>query len=342
MIRFPSIEQFKNTIRAVQHSAQFQGLDENGKAIMDRPVSLPTLKFTGRVKIHGTNAGIRLDLSSGQLVAQSRERELSIDSDNAGFCMFTMQNKDYFLETLQKVAFDYQLSGDDKVVVFGEWAGGNIQSGVAINGLPKFFAIFGLRVIKGESDIWLNEDQIAGYFDSGTHERNIYLVREFGEYEVEIDFNRPELSQNKLVELTDAVEKECPVGKYFGKSGIGEGVVYSYSGEFGRHCFKVKGEAHSNSKVKTTAPVDEAKFNNAKAFAENYVTDARIEQGFTWLKVEGGIADPDFKDVGSFIRWVTGDVMKEEQNGIVENNIDTKILAKEIANIARTWYLAKM
>ena len=35
----------------------------------------------------------------------------------------------------------------------------------------------------------------------------------------------PKLSQNKLIEITEEVERQCPVGKYFNQTGIGEGVV---------------------------------------------------------------------------------------------------------------------
>jgi hypothetical protein len=66
-------------------------------------------------------------------------------------------------------------------------------------------------------------------------------------HEVDIDFNYPTLSQNDIIEATLAVEKECPVGKYFGVSDIGEGIVYScitegyQSSDF---MFKSKGELH--------------------------------------------------------------------------------------------------
>jgi hypothetical protein len=35
------------------------------------------------------------------------------------------------------------------------------------------------------------------------------------------------LVQNKLLELVLAIEAECPVGKYFGFSGIGEGEFHT-------------------------------------------------------------------------------------------------------------------
>ena len=70
-------------------------------------------------------------------------------------------------------------------------------------------------------------------------------------YTIDIDFNHPELSQNKIVEYTLEVEEECPVAKEFGFSGIGEGIVFSYSDDEHSYTFKSKGIKHQKSKVKT-------------------------------------------------------------------------------------------
>ncbi len=46
MKKFPSIEQFRHAVRAVRDRASFNG------------TPVPTLRFRGTVKLHGTNAGI--------------------------------------------------------------------------------------------------------------------------------------------------------------------------------------------------------------------------------------------------------------------------------------------
>ena len=75
------------------------------------------------------------------------------------------------------------------------------------------------------------------------NESNIYFINRFPTFEVEIDFNRPELIQNTLVDLTIQVENECPVAKVFGfDNTVGEGIVW-YNHEHGLR-FKVKGELH--------------------------------------------------------------------------------------------------
>ncbi|CAF3698067.1 unnamed protein product [Rotaria sp. Silwood1] len=50
---------------------------------------------------------------------------------------------------------------------------------------------------------------------------------------------------NRLVEITTAVERQCPVGAHFNKQGIGEGVVWTeWAQSRGRLAFKVKGTEH--------------------------------------------------------------------------------------------------
>ncbi len=82
--RFPSIEQFRSVVKQVKDTSSYVGQDEEGKPIFDYTRKLPTITFTGTVKLHGTNAGI-VKYSDGRLEFQSRERVLTLDYDNAGF-----------------------------------------------------------------------------------------------------------------------------------------------------------------------------------------------------------------------------------------------------------------
>ena len=164
--------------------------------------------FVNGMLVHNSNASV-VKYKDGRLEYQSRERVLSLEQDNANFMMAMMgKNLDFLFSGIEF---------DDYCAVYGEWCGWNIQKGVAINGLPKMFVIFGIKV----DDEWV--DLPSWKYDN---ENGIYNILQFPTYDVEIDFNNPELIQNKLIEDTLAVEDECPVGKYFGVSGIGEGIVY--------------------------------------------------------------------------------------------------------------------
>lgn len=319
MLKYNSIEQFRNVIRKVKENHDYQGKNELGEAIYSHITPYPTLKFKGTVKVHGTNAGIVLH-KNGQIDFQSRERVLSLEQDNAGF-MLAMMGKDLnFL--FENVQFN------DYIAVYGEWSGGNIQKGVAINGLPKMFIIFGYKV----DGIWMD-------VRPQNNEENIYHITQFPTYEIDIDFNNPELSQNKLIELTITVEDECPVGKFFGVSGIGEGIVWTNidNEDFK---FKSKGEKHSASKVKTLNAVDVESLEGLKEFVDLAVTENRLEQGLQYLTEMGFSLES--KSTGEFLSWVVKDVIKEETDTIIKNQFDVKKVKSVVSAKARMWFLNRV
>lgn len=53
MIKWPSIEQFRNVVKNVQHRAAYLGLDAEGNPMFDKTRKNPTLTFRGTVKLHG-------------------------------------------------------------------------------------------------------------------------------------------------------------------------------------------------------------------------------------------------------------------------------------------------
>jgi hypothetical protein len=342
MIKFPSIEQFRNVIRHVQTSTRFAGKDENGDAIYDHSKSLPTLKFRGTVKLHGTNAGIVYDVASDSFTYQSRERELSLTQDNAGFMLHQIKNDLIWRDVVQQAMREIFVPAQPitQIAIFGEWCGSSIQKGVALTQLPKMFVVFSVKVIfADESTRWLP----VGEFDIHYEEDKVFNIDTFPVYEIDIDFKYPEIAQNKMIEITEAVEKECPVGKYFGVSGIGEGVVWTCvsDGYNDSGCwFKVKGEKHSASKVRTLAAVDVEAVENMRAFVESVVTEARLEQGLDNL-VREQLLPFEMTSMGDFIRWVYNDVLKEEMDTIVANQIDTKKLGSAVANMARPWFIKR-
>lgn len=301
MKKFPSIEQFRNIVKDVN----FKHKDD---------VVKPTIRFHGTVKLHGTNAAI-VKYKDGRIEFQSRERVLTLQQDNSQF-MLTMLNKnlDFLFEDIEFVEY---------IAVYGEWCGKGIQKGVAISELDKSFFIFATSIDHKWTNI-LRSD----------HSQRIYHINNFPTFEIEIDFNYPELSQNKLQELTLEVEKECPVGKRFGVSGIGEGIVWT--SEDRKYVFKVKGEKHSVSKVKILASADVEMVNNIKEFIENTVTENRLLQGIEKLKEMG--LEVSQKSTGEFLRWVVNDIVKEEQDTIIKNQLDPKKMNGLISEKARKWF----
>lgn len=315
MKKFPSIEQFRNVIRDVRTNHDYQGKDESGEPIYRHDSPYPTIRFTGTVKIHGTNAAI-VKYADGTYQFQSRERVLSLNDDNAGF-MATMQDK---VEPLFN-----NIQFDDYAAIYGEWCGKSIQKGVAVSELPKMFVVFACKV----DDEWVD---CSGIKD---RDNGIFNVNDFKKWEISIDFNHPELSQNTLIDITEAVERECPVGFAFGVIGVGEGVVWTTPDR--RYCFKVKGDKHSVTKVKTLANVNVEAIAAVNEFVEYAVTEARLQQGIEKLRERG--LSVDQKSTGEFLRWIVGDIVKEEGDTITANGLDAKKVNSAISNKARVWYL---
>lgn len=330
--KFNSIKQFRDIIKGVKEKTRFVGLDEDKSPIFDNTKPLPTIDFYGSVKLNGTNSSIVLD-REGNYYCQSRNRTISPDDDHYGFAKWAHQPnvKEFVTEVVNTEFF---ASGEaNKVVIYGEYAGKGIQSKVAISEVDRFFSPFECKVfIKG---CVTPMKVYTSFLNKLTNkDLRIFSIGEFGTYYLPIDFNQPELAQQQLVALVNNVENSCPAGKYFGVDGVGEGLVFrDLSGDLR---FKVKGEKHSVTKVKTLAPVDIEKYEKAKQFVEYAVTENRFLQGIEYLKEHN--IEIDVKSTGQFLKWVCSDVAKEEGDLIAES-LDKKVVFKEVQYKARTWFI---
>ena len=339
MIKFPSIEQFRTVVSNVNRHFNFVGLDENGEAIYDQTLPKPVITFKGTVKLHGTNAGVSFN-NIGGLWAQSRENIITVEKDNAGFAFFVESNKEIFEQMANDVAHVYGLNLDNNTVsIYGEWCGGNIQKGVGITNLPKSFFIFGVKItphteteeeLKANPAYWVDSDFLKN------NDVKIYNIEDFPTYSIDIDFNMPQLVQNELSDLTIKVEEECPVAKAFGFSGIGEGIVWTAEFKGNIHRFKVKGEKHSSSKVKTLAAVNVEKLGGIQKFVDYAVTESRFNQACE--NVFPNNEPIDVRKMGDVIRWVVNDIIKEEMDTMVENQLEPKEINKYISSKVREMF----
>lgn len=323
--KFPSIAQFRNAIQNVRSNAKY-----NNKAN-------PKLKFKGTVKLHGTNSAIGYDIKTGEKIYQSRENVLSLRNDNKGFCAWAMKRDDVISTNIDNIL--KHTNAKESIYLYGEFIGKGIQKKVAVSELEKKFVIFAVVADGIKIDLTYYKTLAVNGPDLATE---ILSISDFPSWEVEIDFDRPELAQNQLIDLTIAVETECPVGKFFGVIGTGEGIVWENIEE--DIVFKVKGEKHSATKVKTIkeiAAVDIIKIENMYAFADLAVSENRLEQGLQKL-TELGFDNTDNKNTGEFIRWVCSDIFREEADAIVENEYSAKALGNRVAYLARVFYLNRI
>jgi len=337
-ISFPSISQFRNVIKQIQQSAKYH------------QVPAPSVQFKGTVKLHGTNASIVLGLDD-EIYTQSRERVITPLDDNAGFATWLVQHKDFFGKVLNDIEHQYAHIGIDVVQIYGEWCGGSIKKGVGISKLPKMFVIFGVRVSESaESQQWLDVDILREPFAKYGKPDNVHLNTDFPVFFINIDFNKPEYSQQDLIDLTIEVEKDCPVARKFlpdtNEELIGEGLVWEalqtdnlpFSVQGIR--FKTKGEKHQNSKVTVLVPVDLEKVASVDEFVEKTCTENRLKQGLDKLTEMGlGV---NSQNTGTYLKWVMSDAIKENLETLSESGLTTKDVSGKLANKAREFYLSQV
>ena len=342
-IAFPKIKQFKDCVHNVRHKTRFTGLDEEtGEPIYDHLAPLPRLKFRGTVKLHGTNAAVVLhpDWTDENIVAQSRSRICTVLNDNAGFAAFVHGREIPFEKLFARVFLSVERKGnkigDNPVAIYGEWCGSNIQGGVGLSELAsKMFVIFAVRIGAEDETRWLELDPSLSDPENG-----IYNILDYPYWDMTVDFEQPAFARNIMVDLTLSVEEECPVAKAHGvEKGTGEGVVWKCveSGfEDSGFWFKVKGEKHSVSKVKTLSPVDPEMMKNAQEFVESNVTENRCLQGIQTLQEMG--AELSMKSTGIFLKWIFEDIISEEKDTLTASSLDAKTVSKPISEKARKWY----
>jgi hypothetical protein len=352
MISYPETREFRAAITTVKRNAHLN--EENADK------NLPILKFIGTVKLHGTNSALVYQKDVGHW-CQSRNNILTPEKDNAGFAqaMDPLAGK-FFHEHVLPVNTTIRDLYDrgQTVVIFGEWCGGNIQKHVAIFGLRKMFVIFKVFIVdrtvhnspienndddddddrghqkKSRNHYWLEPDV---WKNLTWHEQSIYNIYDFQTYEIDIDFNNPELSQNKLIEITNEVERECPVGAYFNQKGIGEGVVWTeWATTLGALRFKVKGKEHCVSHVKTLAPVNAEKLANLNEFIAYACTENRMLQGLHYIREQQ--LTIEMKNIGVFMKWLCNDIVKEESDTMQNSNINVIDVSRGVAPVARAWF----
>lgn len=292
-----------------------------------------TGKVRAKIKLHGTNAAVRL--SANGVVAQSRSRDLTPLSDNYGFANWVANSKsDWDLYRPESEAID--------IVVFGEWAGPGIQKSVAVSQIPeKSFFVFAVCVIDRyleTVDYLLEPKNIATYIPEGMS--NIHVLPWYGETK-EVDF----FSEKDVTGLADYLNSEVDsidevdpyIEELFGVVGVGEGLVgyliadTAHTGSW----FKVKGSKHTVNDEKKIAKVRKMAGQEYYDLADAFFTPGRIEQALQELGVEY-----DRQHTGAFISWVCKDVIKESQDECEELQIDRKLFSGIIAKKAREHFLS--
>ncbi len=328
MSNMNSIGKFTDVIDTVKWKTFYIGDDDEGNLLYDETKKLPTLTFKGTTKIHGSFAGIKWD--GENIIAMSKESVITPQKDNAGFAMMVEGEKEFWKEMLIGIEGDFQ-----EISIMGEVAGPRIQKGVGINLLPeKSFFMFGIKyLVKGEEKYkWAELPEYILGVIAKQGPKNVYSLHDFKTWEINVDFNNPKEALKTLDEIMNEVDKLCPVAESLGYVGVGEGNVWISTYKDERLIFKIKGESHSKvNKIrqpKEKDPREQEKLD----FAEKVVTK-RLRQAVQEVCDTNNGGKLTMKDLGSIIKWVINDVIKEEALMFKESNFSVKDVNKYISAI---------
>lgn len=344
---YPSTLQYRTIYGDIKHTIQYTGSnDENDNPIYDETKTLPSLDLQGTVKIHGMNTSIILDRENNYY-PQSRENLLTIRGDKSGFAVFSTKVSSFVTPLLQSILDKYPEA--IAVGLYGEWCGAGVQKAKesSMAGIQKTYVIFAIKIMLPDGDthksVWLDKSVLQQFQNESLR---IYDIHFFKTFSATIDLNDPDSSSKLLTELTESVEKECPVAKYFGNDNMpGEGIVWHciFNGETVR--LKVKAESHASSKtsrnrVKNLAPIDVEKVNSVAEFVEYACTDNRCEQGLSIMRFNN--VELNRRNTLQFINWVMDDITKEELDTLIKNNLTPRDVSSAISTKAKDYYLSNI
>ncbi len=290
-----------------------------------------TLTYKAKIKLHGTNGGIRVYQKDGVKTVQGQTRTTLVlkDSDNHSFGTLVKSLTTYLLS----------LTLPEDCTIFGEYAGPGIQDSVALNSIPKkHFFVF--AIVVGETII-TEPEELSALLPALPEQMKILPWHST----IDLDWLDTEENLTKLTERisTDvlAVEKEDPyVKEVFGVSGTGEGLVYyppfTFYAEYCSCVFKAKGEKHKNIATAKPASVNAESAASIDEFVALVLTPARLAQG------KSQFPSPSQKDTGAFITWMVTDVKKETSAELEASSLTFKDVENKVKSVARTWYLEEM
>jgi hypothetical protein len=321
----------------------FPSIGKLSDAIEQVPFVAPrarALTFRGTVKLHGTNACLVQRRSDGAIHVQSRNRVLTLESDNCGCARFfeaLLLDRLPALFAAARKLFGGEADADGvHDIIAGEFCGRGIQSKVALCSLPRMFVVFALR-IGGPEGRWVHAHD-AGFADVADEAHGIYSVARCPCYTLEVDLSDPAPALEEAGAMTAAIDEECPFARTFGVVGPGEGIVWTCEEiRSPRLWFKTKGVTHMTP---LAAPPPDPKRAEEQVRLEEVarcaLTEQRMEQGLAYLREMGH--PQDVRSTSAFCRWVADDAMREEARAIKGSGLATRDVRRVLSALACNWF----
>lgn len=344
-VSWPSIESFSH----VRKGVEAYGKNVGPTSIAHRQA----ITYKGKIKLHGTNAGVTIKNHGKDVMAQSRTSIITPGDDNMGFAVWVEVTREYWADL-------GTMLGDEVITVFGEWSGQGIQKGVSISQIgKKIFAIFAIQF--GDDRVCIDPAMISLALSIPSIvslPENIHILPwyDFSEDSTVVidytDTNTMRAEMDRVTSFIETIDSCDPwVKSVFDIEGPGEGLVWypvSLADENGdiirenlsRYMFKTKGEKHKVVKTKKLISIDPEVIKNITGFVDTFVTEARLEQGVR--EVARGELIFEARLIGPFIGWIGKDVNKESAVELDASGLEWKDVSKSVTTAARTWYLKKI
>jgi len=309
--------------------------------------------YVNNILVHNSNGSVCFSEPDGFWV-QSRKNIITPEKDNAACAFAAMANEKEWMEIISSLSDEHNIDLDKEIItVYFEWCGGNIQKNACVSGLDKMAVIFKyFKVSPIEPQTEDNGREVAARWleTNGicNEEKNIFNVTKFPSVELEIDFNEPQMAINKMIKLTEDVENNSGIAKAFNvPDNIGEGFVWTFVLDENRFIWKTKGEKHAGkSKVKVLKPVDEAKEKIKIDFVNNVACQTfRLDQMFSEVKnseYNGDVMKMSMKDMGTYLRLIHRDVIKEHTDELMEKGLEPKQINGMISKVAKDYFINRL
>ncbi len=322
-------------------------VDKHSDVVKLSDGTLSPVTYRGKIKLHGTNFAIQV--FNDRTVCQSRNKIITPEDDNSGAAAWAEGIKHHLISS--------RLNRDKDFILYAEFSGKGIMSGVACSSVDrKFAAVFCIREIEFvdnemsgryifEPDEILSILTFDGRLDLAPDLLIIPWYDEPTQVNLIGDTNKLKSFVESINEQIEIIEKEDPFIKTeFGISGCGEGLVFypiSHSHNPEPLFFKAKGEKHRVKKDKEAVVISSEVINSVTEFAQTYTTEARLLQGAIAM---GADSQPVFdqKLIGKFIGWVSQDVAKECKEDLEASALEWKLVSVQVTGIARKWYLLQI
>jgi len=250
-------------------------------------------------KIDGTNASVWLDGANVQ--AGSRQRHLTIDSDNAGFYKWVLEQLNLYTYLMENPTHR----------LFGEWLVPHSLKTYKEDAWRNFY-VFDVAIDKTEDEIKHDGDDKLNYLPYDVYKPILekHNINYISPISIITNANYEQLV-NQLMKNEFLIED----GK-----GVGEGIViknYEYRNKYGRQTWaKI---VTSEFKEKHAKVMGASEMNGKKMveeeIAEKYTTTALCEKVYSKIENENGFSG---KNIPQLLNIVYYDIVKEESWNFVK------------------------